>query len=323
MERNKTLIRTTAQGAEAVCGALMEAGINGVEIDDPRERAEYFETPSQDWDYFEDKLTESEDNDVKVIFYTSANPYGEELLLAVRENINRLKSSDFGLDLGSLEIERENNLDDDIWLNKWKEFYKPFNVGDKLYVKPVWEEAAPTDRITLTINPGNVFGTGLHQTTRLCMERLEKYVAPESKILDLGCGSGILSIVSLLLGGKSAFAVDIDENAVDVAYENAALNGIGRDRYYVTSGDVLSDSRLTEEIGENSFDIVVANIVADVIIGIAPAAYRAVKPGGVFISSGIIKDRLDEVISALKESGFIITDTSVKDEWCALTAEKR
>ncbi|MCD8214952.1 MAG: 50S ribosomal protein L11 methyltransferase [Clostridiales bacterium] len=323
MEWNKTLIRTTAEGVEAVCGALMEAGIAGVEIDDPAEREEYFETPSQDWDYFDETLAKTEDRDVKVIFYTSANPYGEELMASVRDNISRLKARDFGLEMGSLKIERENNLDDKVWLNKWREFYKPFNVGERLYVKPVWEEtAAPEERITLTINPGNVFGTGLHQTTRLCMERLEKYVTPGSRILDLGCGSGILSIVSLLLGGKFAFAVDIDENAVDVAYENAALNGIGKDKYYVTSGDVLSDSDLIEEIGENSFDIAAANIVADVIIGIAPAAYRAVKPGGVFISSGIIKDRLSEVVSALEESGFVITDTSVKDEWCALTAEK-
>ncbi len=323
MEWNKTIVKTTAEGVEAVCGALMEAGISGVEIDDPKEREEYFNTPSPDWDYFEEELTKNKGEDVRVIFYLSANPYGEELLLAVKEGINRLKGQDFGLNLGSLEIERETNLDDEIWLNKWKEFYKPFNVGEKLYVKPVWEEADSTERITLTINPGNVFGTGLHQTTRLCMEQLEKYVTPESKILDLGCGSGILSIVSLLLGGERAFAVDIDENAADVAYENAALNGIGRDRYYAASGDVLSDREITEKIGENNFDIVVANIVADVIIGLAPTAYRAVKEGGVFISSGIIKDRLPEVISAVEKCGFIITGTFVKDEWCAVTAEKR
>ncbi|MCD8090816.1 MAG: 50S ribosomal protein L11 methyltransferase [Clostridiales bacterium] len=322
MEWNKTVIKTTPEGVEAVCGALMEAGISGVEIDNPFEREEYFETPSETWDYFEEKLTENKGGDVKVIFYLSANPYGEELLLSVKENINRLKGQDFGLDMGSLEIERENNLDDGIWLNKWKEFYKPFNVGERLYVKPVWEDGKPEGRITLIINPGNVFGTGLHQTTRLCMEQLEKYVTPESKILDLGCGSGILSIVSLLLGGKSAFAVDIDENAVDVAYENAELNGIGKDRYYVTSGNVLTDDNLIEEIGENRWDVVVANIVADVIIDLAPTAYKAVKPGGSFISSGIIKDRLNEVISALEESGFKITGTYLKDEWCAVTAEK-
>ncbi len=322
MEWNKATVRTTQEGCEAVCAVLMEAGIVGMEIDDPLQKKHYFETPSETWDYVEEGLLKITDEDVKVIFYISANPYGDELLLAVREGIARLKASDSGLDLGSLEIETENDLDDERWLNKWKEYYKPFNMGEKLLIKPIWEDAPKTDRTVLTINPGNLFGTGLHQTTALCLETIEKYVKPGFKVLDLGCGSGILSIASLLLGAESAFACDIDENAETAAYENAANNGIGKDRYYVTSGNILSDDELIEKIGTDKYDLVLANIVADIIIEIAPKAYAQLKSGGIFISSGIIKDRLDEVKRAIKAQGFNILKTRIKDEWCSITARK-
>lgn len=322
MEWNKTAIKTTAEAVEAVCGVLMESGITGMEIDDPVQKLKDLNDPNQTWDYIDDTLLEVKDPAVKVIFYVSANPYGNELLLNVREGINRLKASDCGLDLGSLEIETENNLNDEVWLNKWKEYYKPFTVGEKLYVKPVWEDAPTTDRIVLTINPGNAFGTGLHQTTRLCMEQLEKYVTNSSFVLDAGCGSGILSIVSLLLGAKSAFALDIDENVVKTAYENAALNNIDKTRYYVTSGNIIGDENLKAQIGENKYDIVVANIVADVIIAIIPSVKKQLKQTGVFITSGIIKERLEDVYAALEENNMKIISTSIKDEWCCITAVK-
>ncbi len=322
MEWNKATVRTTQEGCEAVCAALMEAGITGMEIDDPLQKKRYFETPSETWDYVEEGLLDIKDEDVKVIFYISANAYGDEMLLAVRDGINRLKSSDSGLDLGSLEIETENSLDDKEWLNKWREFYKPFNMGEKLLIKPVWEETPKTDRTVLTINPGNLFGTGLHQTTGLCLESIEKYVKKDAEVLDLGCGSGILSIAALLLGAKSAFACDIDENAETAAYENAEINGIGKDRYHVASGNILADEELVSSMGDNKYDLVLANIVADIIKEISPAAFSKLKSGGIFISSGIIKDRLDEVIKAEEESGFIICETHIRDEWCSITARK-
>ena len=187
-------------------------------------------------------------------------------------------------------------------------------IGERLIVIPDWEQAEPHGRVALRMNPGLTFGTGSHATTRLCLQALEKLVRPGMKVLDLGCGSGILSIAALLLGAERAFACDIDEKAVDVAYENAALNGVGRDRYTVRAGDVLSDQGLRRDMG-GGWDIVVANIVADVIIALAPAALDLMKPGGVFLCSGIIDQRADEVRAALEAQGFTIREANASEGW--------
>ncbi|MBR1735980.1 MAG: 50S ribosomal protein L11 methyltransferase, partial [Firmicutes bacterium] len=179
----------------------------------------------------------------------------------------------------------------------------------------------PTDRIVFNVNPGMSFGTGSHETTQLCIEALEDVVKPGDEILDLGCGSGILSIISLLLGAKSAVAVDIDENAKKTAYENAALNGIGEENYTVFSGNVIDDEKLRDEIGYGKYDVAVANIIADVICAIAPTVKKELKKDGIFIASGIIKDRIEDVYAALEENGFTVIDTSVKDEWVSITSK--
>ena len=248
-------------------------------------------------------------------------------MLNVKEAIKNLKNieQEVALDLGRLEIETTFNLNDEEWLNKWKEFYKPFTLGEKILIKPVWEDVENTDgKVVFNINPGHVFGTGLHQTTQLCITNLEKYVTNESVVLDLGCGSGILSIISLLLGAKSAFAVDIDENAVKVAYENAELNKIDKDKYFVTSGNVVTDEKLKEQIGYKKYDIVLANIIADVICFISPVVPQQLKDDGVFIASGIIKDRLQDVYDALNQNGLEPIDTITKDEWvCVISKIKK
>ena len=205
-------------------------------------------------------------------------------------------------------------VEDADWENNWKQFYKPMEIGDRLIVIPDWEEADPQGRVALRLNPGLTFGTGSHATTRLCLQALEKLVRPGMSVLDLGCGSGILSIAALLLGADRAYACDIDEKAVDVAYENAALNGVGRDRYTVRAGDVLSDQGLRRDMG-GGWDIVVANIVADVIIALAPAALDLMKPGGAFLCSGIIDQRADEVREALEAQGFTIREANASEGW--------
>ena len=161
----------------------------------------------------------------------------------------------------------------------------------------------------------------MHQTTQLCMINLEKYITKESEVLDLGCGSGILSIISLLLGAKHANAIDIDANAIKTAYENAALNGIGKDAYYVTSGNIIDNKAIQDEMGYEKYDVVVANIIADVIIAMAPIIKKAIKKDGIFISSGIIKDRVEDVYAALSENNFEVIDTSYKDEWVSITSK--
>lgn len=321
MEWVEVKIFTTTEGIEPLTAMLLETGVTGVQVEDDDEVKKFVTTSSQYWDYVDEELLNKEKEETRVIVYVSNNPYGMDILMNIKEGLGRLKSMDFGIDMGRLEYELINMNDKD-WLEKWKEFYKPFNVGQKLLVKPEWEKIEnPENRVVFNINPGHVFGTGMHQTTQLCMLQLEKYVNDKSKVLDMGCGSGILSIVSLLLGAESAFAVDIDENAIKTAYENAALNGIGKDKYYVTSGNVINDKQLQDEIGYEKYDIVVANIIADVIIAISPLVPKQLTKNGVFISSGIIKDRVEDVYCAFEQNGLEVLDTSVKDEWVSITAK--
>ena len=200
------------------------------------------------------------------------------------------------------------------WENNWKKFYKPMEIGERLLVVPQWETAKDNGRVRLVLNPGLTFGTGSHATTRLCLQTLDKYIRGGEKVLDLGCGSGILSIAALVLGAKEAFACDIDEKCVDVAYENAALNGVGKDRYTVRWGDVLTDRALQAQLG-GGYDIVVANIVADVIIGLSGRVRPFLKEGGLFLCSGIIDERAEEVLAQLRADGWTVMERHDSEGW--------
>lgn len=323
MEWTEVKIYTTTEGIEPVTAVLMDCGINGIQVEDDNEMKEYLTTSSTYWDYVDEELLNKPVGETKIIVYVSDNPYGEEILINIRQAIENLKNTDTGLNMGRLAIETKSDLNDEEWLNKWKDFYKPFSVGNRIFIKPVWEDCEiPEGRVVFNINPGHVFGTGLHQTTQLCMLELEKYINENSVVADLGCGSGILSIISLLLGAKSAFAVDIDANAIKTAYENAELSGVDTSRYYVTSGNVIDDKKLQDEIGYDKYDVVVANIIADVICAISPVVPAQLKKGGVFIASGIIKDRMQDVYDALDKCGLKVINTAVKDEWVCITSVK-
>lgn len=323
MEWTEVKIYTTRDGIEPVCAVVLNSGINGMQIEDDDELFEYLEESSTYWDYVDEELLNKPKEETKIKVYLSSNPYGQELFLNLKDGINNLKSleNEFNFSLGSLKIETTENLDEEVWLNKWKEFYKPLEIGNKILVKPVWENIQPTKRTVFNINPGHVFGTGLHQTTQLCIEQLEKYTKDSSSVLDLGCGSGILSIISLLLGAKEAFALDIDKNAVKTSYENAELNNINKDKYYVTYGNIIDDENLQNQIENSKYEIVVANIVADVICAICPIVSQKIKSNGVFISSGIIKDRVEDVYKSLDENGFEVIDTIFKDEWVCIVSK--
>ena len=321
MEWIKVTVYTTTEGIEPVSGRLMQLGITGLEIEDESEFHDHLENTKEFWDYVDDDLMERMSGETRVIAYVSDDVSGRELLAAIRGSMAELAGMDDAGEFGRLDIETEGTRTED-WANVWKQYFHAMEIGERLLVKPEWEElSAPTDRVVFNINPGMSFGTGSHETTQLCLEQLEKYVTPGSRMLDLGCGSGILSVVSLLLGAKEAVAVDIDPNCIDTAYENAAMNGVPRDIYTVISGNVLTDPDVKSVISKNKYEVVAANIVADVIIGLAPAAREYMADGGIFITSGIIDGRQDEVRSALEAEGFTVADMRRRKDWWSIVCK--
>lgn len=318
MDWIKVSIYTTSEGIEPLSGRLYQLGITGLEIEDEKDFKDFLENNKQYWDYVDDDLIKEKEGETEVIAYVSDNAAGHEMLMAIRNTVAELKQLDEDGEFGRLEIEIDNMCEED-WANNWKKYFHPLNVGEKILIKPEWEETEnPEGRVVFSVNPGMSFGTGSHYTTQLCIENLEKFINNDTKVLDLGCGSGILSIISLLLGAESAFAVDIDPNAVDIAYQNAERNNIDKSKYTVKAGDIITNTALQEEIAKDKYDVVVANIVADVIIALAPKAKEYMKDGGVFITSGIIEDRIDDVKEALTQCGFKIESIKQRKDWASI-----
>lgn len=321
MDWLRVTVYTTSEGIEPVTGRLYQLGITGLEIEDEKDFKDFLENNTQYWDYVDDDLIKEKEGETCVKAYVSDDINGRELLAAINGSMQELKSLDEDGIFGRLETEVDSMNTED-WANNWKKYYHTMEIGEKLLIKPMWEEVKePTDRIVFNINPGMSFGTGSHETTRLCIEALEKYVNKGDKMLDLGCGSGILSIISLMLGADEAVAVDIDPNAVDTALENAGMNDIDISKYHVFSGNVVTDADIQEQISKNKYEVVAANIVADVIIGLAPKAREYMKEGGVFITSGIISDREDEVREALIENGFEIVSSRRLKDWVSIVCK--
>mgnify|MGYP001513539195 FL=1 len=304
-------IDTSHAGLDAVTDMLEQQGVTGVMIDDEADFQSFLENNRQYWDYVDDDLLAQKKGVSRVTFYLERNEDAYGTVAAVRMAMSALKKEH--PEYAPLLLTMADVADED-WENNWKQFYKPMEIGSRLLVVPEWEEAADPTRVKLVLNPGLTFGTGSHATTRLCLQALDTHIHGGESVLDLGCGSGILSIAALRLGAESAFACDIDEKCVDVAYENAALNGIGKDRYTVRWGDVLTDAALRQEMGAG-YDIVVANIVADVIMGLSPHVRPFLKPGGLFLCSGIIDDRAAEVLEKLKADGWDVFEQRSSEGW--------
>lgn len=307
----ETHLDTTPAGIEPVSALLSSLGIDSLVIEDEQDFQNFLENNKQYWDYVDDDLLAQKHGVCRLTFYVTDDEAGRSLLSAVQSAAQRAKKAH--PDYGTLALSFS-NLSDADWENNWKQYYKPMEIGERLLVIPEWEQAEHNGRVALILNPGLTFGTGSHATTRLCLTALEAHVRGGEKVLDLGCGSGILSIAALLLGAEHAFACDIDEKCVGVAYENAALNGIGKDRYTVRWGDVLSDQRLQQEFG-GDYDIVVANIVADVIISLSGKVRPLLKEGGFFLCSGIIDDRAVEVANCLRAAGWAIMESHSSEGW--------
>lgn len=319
MEWIEVFVATSKMGLEPVEGVLYQCGLNGLMIHDEADFAEFLENPNREWDYVADELVEEkQEQTTGITFFLRDNLYGREQLSQIKSALQSVKETEKEMDLGSLEVTMKNVAEED-WANNWKKYFKPFPVGDKIMIKPSWEELpAQTDKIILKIDPGHIFGTGTHETTQLCMELIEKYVKKDDMVLDIGCGSGILSIASLLLDAKEADAVDIDPNAIQIAYENSDRNDIDRSRYHVKAGNILEDKELQASYSGKKYDLVAANIVADVIIALTKQVPDYIKDGGVFLCSGIITERKEDVLEALKAAGFAVLDIKEKTSWVAI-----
>ena len=301
-------LETTTPELDALCAKLTMNGATGLVIEDEEDFKNFLEQNRQYWDYVDEELLERMKGAARVKFYVTDDPDGQA----------QLRRWTAGIDAPCTTARlREND-----WATSWQKYYKPLSVGGRLYIVPEWErgEPVPEGRTALYLNPGLTFGTGNHASTRLCLEWVEEFVRPGGTVLDLGCGSGILSVAALTLGAGEAVGVDIDPKAVGVAYENAAMNGIGRERYLVRAGDVLSDRSLAASLARDRWDLVLANIVADVIIPLSAHVEELLAPGGVFLCSGIIDTRSGEVEAALARNGLQVLGRKERDGWVALAA---
>lgn len=308
---SKVTLYTTTQGIEIISAFLLEQGVSGVEITDAQDFENFLNDTEIHWDYVEETLMELKNAETSITFYLPDNTQGRETLLSVRSGLKVLPSLCEGIDLGRLELESDTVREED-WATVWKQYYHPTPVGKKLLIVPSWEnqETDAAGRVKLLLDPGMAFGTGTHSSTRLCLELLQDAVKPGGRMLDVGCGSGILAVAALLLGAENAVGVDIDELAAKIALENAALNGVER-RLVTYVGD------LTAKVS-GQYDVICANIVADVIIRLCSDIPQFLKPGGAFITSGIIDTRKDDVITAITANGLQVDEIREDNGWVAL-----
>lgn len=312
----ETQIITASAGVDALCAMLTDLGIKGFSIADPADFQEFLQNKEGKWDYIDQDLLGMAQGDTTVTVYLPDNAQGAEQLVALRAMLAQIHARDDAQLFGTLELTLKNVREED-WANNWKQYFKPFTVGERLLIKPSWETCEnPWNRAVLEIDPASSFGTGQHHTTRLCLELLEQLMHPGDRVLDLGCGSGILSIGALLLGASGATAVDIEENAAATATENARKNHIDPTLYRVFCGNVLEEETLCREIGDG-YDLICANIVADVLIAMKQLFRQFLRPEGTLIVSGIIMERRDEVLDQLKKAGFALLEVREKEGWAA------
>ena len=317
MKWNKFTLKTRAQAEDIVISALADVGIQGVEIQDHMPLSE-----SEKQQMFVDILPElpQEDDVAWLNFYLDEEEDKEEILARVKQALEELREF---MDIGEGTIS-ESQTEDKDWINNWKEYFKQFYVDDILII-PSWEEVKQEDRdkMIIHIDPGTAFGTGMHETTQLCIRQLKKYVTPKTELLDVGTGSGILSIVALKLGARHAVGTDLDVCAVTAVEENKAANGIEADDFTMMIGNIIDDPAVQDAVGYEKYDIVVANILAEVLVMLTPVIVKQMKPGAYYITSGILADKEKTVTAAIEHAGLEVVEVTYQGEWVSVTARRR
>lgn len=318
MKWKKFTLTTTTEAVDLISYTLDELGIEGIEIEDNIPLTEK-ETKGM----FIDILPElpPDEGVAKVSFYLDEDDDIPAMMAKVKEALEELKPF---TDLGACTF-AESETEDKDWINNWKQYFKPFTV-DHILIKPTWETVPEEhkDKLLIQIDPGTAFGTGMHETTQLCIRQLEKYVTPDSEVLDVGTGSGILGITALKLGAKHVFGTDLDENAITAVGENLKANGIAPEQFKVVQGNIIDDKAVQDEVKYEYYDIAVANILADVIIMLQKEIPVHIKKNGIFITSGII-DMKEEAVKAAFEANdaFEIVEITHQGEWVSVTARKK
>ena len=316
MKWNQFRLKTTTEAEDIVSSMLADLGIEGVQIEDKIPL-----TQSDKEQMFVDILPDIPEDDgcAYLTFYLDEDVDKQELLLKVRQELEEMRSY---LNVGECTIE-ESQTEDVDWVNNWKQYFHQFYIDDILVI-PSWEnvEAKDSDKMVIHIDPGTAFGTGMHETTQLCIRQLKKYVTEDTEILDVGCGSGILGMLALKFGAKHSVGTDLDPCAIDATYENMDNNGISRDQYEVMIGNIIDDKAVQDKVGYEKYDIVAANILADVLVPLTPVIIHQMKKGGIYITSGIIEDKEDVVVEAVKEAGLEVLEVNHQGEWVYVTARK-
>ena len=316
MKWNKFRLKTTTAAEDIVSSMLMDLGIQGVEIED---RIPLTQTDKEQM--FVDILPEIEEDDgtAYLSFYLEEDEDKGKILADVKRELKEMSEY---VDVGECLIE-ESQTEDVDWVNNWKQYFHQFYVDDILII-PSWEDVRPDDedKMIIHIDPGTAFGTGMHETTQLCIRQLRKYVTESTRILDVGCGSGILGMLALKFGAAYSVGTDLDPCAIDATYENMEVNGITRDRYEVMIGNIIDDKEIQDKVGYGCYDIVVANILADVLVELTPVIVSQLKPGGIYITSGIIDDKEETVTEAVKAAGLTVLGVTYQGEWVCVTARK-
>lgn len=309
-------LKTTTQAEDIVSSMLADLGIEGVQIEDKIPLTE------QDKEQmFVDILPDIPDDDgtAYLTFYLDEEEDVAPVLMNVRKELEDMRAF---LDVGECTIE-ESETEDVDWVNNWKQYFHQFYIDDILVI-PSWENVKPedSDKMVIHIDPGTAFGTGMHETTQLCIRALKKYVTSETEILDVGCGSGILGMLALKFGAKHSLGTDLDPCAIDATHENMEVNGIRKNQYEVMIGNIIDDTAVQDAVGYEKYDIVAANILADVLVPLTPVIIHQMKPGAIYITSGIIEDKENVVVEAVKAAGLEVLEVNHQGEWVSVVARK-